>query len=62
MEIKRISNQVNLIDEQIQKSQKKLSGPFAQRAKSEIVQKERENLTQLKERKEILGEQLEILK
>ena len=62
VEIERISKQIELIDEQIQKSEKKLNGPFALRANPEIVQRERENQEQLIRRKEILGEQFEILR
>ena len=57
-----ILKQIELIDEQIQKSENKLNGPFTLRANPEIVQKERENREQLKKRKEILEEQLEILR
>ncbi|MFX0041436.1 MAG: valine--tRNA ligase [Candidatus Hodarchaeota archaeon] len=62
IEFLRISKQIELIDKEIQKSEKKLNGPFALRAKPEIVQRERENREQLEKRKEILGEQLEILR
>ena len=62
METERISKQLKLIEEKIQKSEKKLSGPFAMRANSEIVQIERENLNELKERKKILEDQLDILR
>jgi len=62
MEIVRISKQMESIDEQIQKSEKKLNGVFALRANPEIVQRERENQEQLKKRKKILEEQLEILR
>ncbi|MFX0020038.1 MAG: valine--tRNA ligase [Candidatus Hermodarchaeota archaeon] len=62
METERISKQLKLIKEKIQKSEKKLSGPFAMRANSEIVQIEWENLDELKERKKILEDQLDILR
>jgi len=62
VETERISKQFKLIEEKIQKSEKKLSGPFSKRANPEIVQKERESLKELKERKKILGDQLEILR
>jgi valyl-tRNA synthetase len=61
MEIERVSKQVEKIEQQIQKSEKKLKGPFTQRAKPEIVQKERDNLKQLKDRRMFLGEQLKVL-
>ena len=62
MEIERISKQIQLIKEQSQNSEKRLNGPFAQRANPDIVQKEREKLEQLNERKKILEEQLDILR
>ncbi|MFW9829217.1 MAG: class I tRNA ligase family protein, partial [Candidatus Thorarchaeota archaeon] len=62
MEILRISKQIESIYEKIQKSEKKLNGPFVLRANPEIVKRERENYEELKERKKILEEQLEILK
>ncbi|MFX1490471.1 MAG: valine--tRNA ligase [Promethearchaeota archaeon] len=61
-EFDRISKQIRLIEEKSQKSEKQLSGPFAQRADPDIVQREREKLEQLRERKKILEEQLEILR
>ncbi|MFX0030095.1 MAG: valine--tRNA ligase, partial [Candidatus Hermodarchaeota archaeon] len=61
MEIKRVSKQIEKIEQKIQKSEKKLNSPFIQRAKPEIVQRERDNLKQLKERKIVLGEQLKVL-
>lgn len=60
-EFKRISKQIEVIEKQIQKSEKKLSGPFSQKASPDIVQKEQEKLNQSKERKSALEEQLEIL-
>jgi len=60
-EIERISKQVEKIEKQILKSKKKLISPFAQRANPEIVQRERDNLKQLKDKKKVLGEQLKIL-
>ena len=62
METERISKQYKLIEEKIKKSEKKLSGPFAKRANPEVVQIERKNLDELKERKKILEDQLEILR
>ncbi|MFX1568153.1 MAG: valine--tRNA ligase [Promethearchaeota archaeon] len=62
MEIVRISKQIDSIDEQIEQSEKKLNGPFALKANPEIVQRERETLEQLKIKKEILEEQLDILR
>jgi len=61
-EIERITNQINKIQGQIEKSEKKLDGPFSQRAKPEVVNKERDNLEELKSRKQILEDQLKILK
>jgi len=60
-EIERIRKNLNKIEEQIQKSELKLSGAFAHRASPEIVQKERENLKELKAKKIIVEEQLEDL-
>ncbi|MFX0022547.1 MAG: valine--tRNA ligase [Candidatus Hermodarchaeota archaeon] len=62
MEIARISKQIELINEQIEKSEKKLNGPFALKANPELVQRERENRAQLEKRKEMLEEQLKILR
>jgi len=61
LEKKRIMNQLNSIIEQIEKSENKLRGPFAERADPEIVQKERDNLEDLHNKKKILQEQIEIL-
>ena len=52
----------NVLRYYIIKSEKKLSGPFAERADPEIVQRERDNLQELMERRKFLGEQLEILR
>ncbi|MFX1259057.1 MAG: valine--tRNA ligase, partial [Promethearchaeota archaeon] len=61
VEIERISKQIKIVEEQLQKSESLLSGPFAERANPDIVQRERKNLHDLKQRKRILGSQLEIL-
>ncbi|MHA1151025.1 MAG: valine--tRNA ligase [Promethearchaeota archaeon] len=61
-ERERISKQLKDLEEQIEKIEKKLIGPFAERANPEIVKKERFKLQQLKESSEIFKEQLEILK
>ena len=61
-EIERIANQISKIQDQIDKSEKKLSGPFSQRAKLEIVERERNNLEDFKSKKQILEDQLDILK
>ena len=60
-EIERIRKNLNKIEEQIQKSEQRLSGPFTQRASPEVVQKERENLIELKAKKIIIEEQLDDL-
>ena len=45
-EIERINKQYDSISEQIEKSEKKLSSPFSQRASPEVVQKEKDNLNE----------------
>jgi len=61
-EIERISKQLEDNKGLIEKSEKKLSGPFSEKANPDIVQKERNNLEDLKEKKDTLEGQLKILR
>ena len=62
VEKERISKKLSKLEEQIQKIEKKIEGPFSQRAPPEIVKLERENLDELINKKNSLKEQLEVLK
>lgn len=57
----RISKQLGKVIKQTSGLEKKLAGPFAERAKPEVVDREREKLAELQERKGQLEEQLATL-
>ena len=57
----RITKQYQKVLKNIQDIEKKLNGPFSERAAPEIVQQEREKLEEIKVREKALKEQLEIL-
>jgi len=61
-ELERKTKQHGKLQNQIDKSEKKLSGPFAQRAKPEIVKRERNNLEELQSKIKLLEELIIILK
>jgi len=62
VERERLSKQLSKLEENIQKIENKLDGPFSERAPPEIVKLERENLNELLNKKQSLKEQLEVLK
>lgn len=62
VERERLSNQLSKLEQNIQKIEKKLDGPFSKRAPPEIVKQEKENLIELLNKKGSLQEQLEVLK
>lgn len=61
-ELARIEKQLANVGSLIEKSQKKLAGPFAQNADPEVVEEEREKLKELEQKKAQLEEQIATLK
>ncbi len=60
-EQEKVQSRINKIDKQISQFTKKLSGPFSKRAPAELVEKEKEKLSELNDKKAQLKEQLQIL-
>ncbi|MFX0125477.1 MAG: valine--tRNA ligase [Candidatus Hodarchaeota archaeon] len=60
-EREKFRNRLNNVKQKIHQINVKLSGPFSQKAPSDIIEKEKEKLSELKSKKSQLEEQLEIL-
>ncbi|MFX0149243.1 MAG: valine--tRNA ligase [Candidatus Hodarchaeota archaeon] len=61
-ERKKIENKLKKVLKDISQTSKKLEGPFAQKAPTELIQKEQENLMELKHKKTLMEEQIQILR
>ncbi|MHA2247958.1 MAG: valine--tRNA ligase [Candidatus Hodarchaeales archaeon] len=60
-EKRKVENQLNNVEKRIKQMLAKLRGPFSQRAPADIVEREKEKLTELNSKRSQLEEQIEIL-
>ncbi|MFX0050462.1 MAG: valine--tRNA ligase [Candidatus Hermodarchaeota archaeon] len=61
-ERRKIENKLKKVLKDISQTSKKLEGPFGQKAPTELIQKEQENLMELKHKKTLMEEQIQILR